>query len=357
MNNTSLANHLNENFICTFKQVSVFSTHTVDQEHAHLRGNVVKNGGNIASYFCDSDGRVIEFIVGPVPASRLRTCSKRAIKLLEKLSTVSKSRRAEIAKQHYINLCGTEAVDRVQFFLDTFSQLRMLPPSNTTPSSVNDVARATLFTIEEILNGYPHSWRNTRSAEFPEVIPARRAQFDNQPSWNSTRARGEKIDALFRENLLLAYRPLINIAKIEKPVFQILVGQRYVVTSPDYQEKLSEFKRHTDDGKCILLILLDSPQRQSSAFREPDVDKFLNSNLLKKQKDDFGFLAVKHDDMFGILADMGYPPIDLTQMSEDNLRRALGFVIFNRKGEVAKLISSGERNLRVSREMKKVSDR
>ena len=33
-------------------------------------GVLAKNGGNVASYFCTPDGRVIHAVTGPVPARR-----------------------------------------------------------------------------------------------------------------------------------------------------------------------------------------------------------------------------------------------------------------------------------------------
>jgi hypothetical protein len=55
-----VANHFNDTFVCTFLKVGTFRI-----------VNGQKVGGNVASYFCLSDGSVVHAIPGPVDANKL----------------------------------------------------------------------------------------------------------------------------------------------------------------------------------------------------------------------------------------------------------------------------------------------
>ncbi len=48
-------------------------------EVVNRAGVLVKNGGNVASYFCTPDGRVIHAVIGPVPAEELLAAARWAV--------------------------------------------------------------------------------------------------------------------------------------------------------------------------------------------------------------------------------------------------------------------------------------
>ena len=48
-------------------------------EVVNQAGVLVKNGGNVASYFCTPDGRVIHAVTGPVPAEELLAAARWAV--------------------------------------------------------------------------------------------------------------------------------------------------------------------------------------------------------------------------------------------------------------------------------------
>jgi hypothetical protein len=58
--NAEVGKYLNENFVCSFQKVATFK----------IVGNQ-KQGGNVASYFCAPDGRVLHVVAGPVDAATL----------------------------------------------------------------------------------------------------------------------------------------------------------------------------------------------------------------------------------------------------------------------------------------------
>lgn len=64
LNNEKVGKYLNEYFVSSFQKVATFRI---------VRGQ--KQGGNVASYFCAPDGRVLHVVAGPVNAeTMLREC-------------------------------------------------------------------------------------------------------------------------------------------------------------------------------------------------------------------------------------------------------------------------------------------
>jgi hypothetical protein len=59
-----VASYFKDHFVAAYQQVGSFE---VVDEHGQLQ----RNGGNVASYFCTPDGRVIEAVTGPVGADEL----------------------------------------------------------------------------------------------------------------------------------------------------------------------------------------------------------------------------------------------------------------------------------------------
>jgi hypothetical protein len=64
LSNPEVGEFLSQHFIAAYEQVGGFEAVDVD-------GRVRKNGGNVASYFCTPDGRVIHAVTGPVRANVL----------------------------------------------------------------------------------------------------------------------------------------------------------------------------------------------------------------------------------------------------------------------------------------------
>lgn len=311
-----------------------------------------KSGGNIVSYFCDSDARVLEIAVGPASPTRLRQSADRALELNHQLENLTEKEQLSLARRHYLKLCGTQNVEKFESYI-TFKQWRGADPIDVEKKpNIDAVVRAALFSIEEWTFGRAVSWRDKRFESYPEVFPATRNQFGKLDRHSLQRASNDTL--LYKENLPLAEYPLIQIGEIEKAVFQILVGQPYSVLTRDYEEKLASFKRFRNAQKHILLVLTDAPSRLSAPFMEPDLDEFWSFNSIISQQDDFGILTVTYDEMFGILSDTGSPPLNEKLENREIRKKGLGFVIFDDQGNAAKLLPSGYQYMNVGRTMRRI---
>jgi hypothetical protein len=77
--NPEVGKYLNENCVCSFQKVATFK----------IVGNQ-KQGGNVASYFCAPDGRVLHVIPGPVDAGTFLREAKWIVGVTEKAIEESK---------------------------------------------------------------------------------------------------------------------------------------------------------------------------------------------------------------------------------------------------------------------------
>lgn len=77
--NPEVGKFLNENFVCSFQKVATF----------RIVGNQ-KQGGNVASYFCAPDGRVLHIVAGPVNADQLLREAKWVVATTERAMKESK---------------------------------------------------------------------------------------------------------------------------------------------------------------------------------------------------------------------------------------------------------------------------
>ena len=71
--NPEVGKYLNEYFVSSFQKVATFRI--VDGQ---------KQGGNVASYFCAPDGRVLHVVAGPVDAATMLREAKWVVETTEK---------------------------------------------------------------------------------------------------------------------------------------------------------------------------------------------------------------------------------------------------------------------------------
>jgi hypothetical protein len=82
--------YLNEYFVSSFQKVATF----------RIVGNGQKQGGNVASYFCAPDGRVLHVIAGPVDAATMLKEAKWVVDTTKKAIAESKGNGAKF-KAHF----------------------------------------------------------------------------------------------------------------------------------------------------------------------------------------------------------------------------------------------------------------
>ena len=192
-----------KNFVAAHQQVGDFTA-------TNVNGTIVKQGGNVASYFCTPGGRVIHAVIGPVGADELLKEANWALTAWNK------------AKQ----LRGLEPQQR-QISLAHQGEL----PSSPRP--------------------------NTRSS------PAESLNYSASGVWNAVaRLVGTQPQKVHQ---LLAEKPLAPLENIYAYVFEGILGER-VSNTPNVELAEQGLQYAEDENRPLLFILHDA--RENSLFKE-----------------------------------------------------------------------------------------
>ena len=98
--NAEVGKYLNGSFVSTYQKVGTFT----------LAGRQ-KQGGNVATYFCTADGRVLHVVAGPVDAATLLREARWAVDT-HKLALIDQSDdsapefQSQLWKAHRVTVCG-----------------------------------------------------------------------------------------------------------------------------------------------------------------------------------------------------------------------------------------------------------
>jgi hypothetical protein len=118
--NPEVGKYLNEYFVCSFQKVATF----------RIVGGQ-KQGGNVASYFCAPDGRVLHVIAGPVDAATMLHEAKWVVETTEKAMDAAKGDGAKF--KAYIRTAHAERLKNEHGL--TVEPVTFDPPADQDPNS------------------------------------------------------------------------------------------------------------------------------------------------------------------------------------------------------------------------------
>ncbi len=118
--NPEVGKYLNEYFVCSFQKVATFRI-VGDQ----------KQGGNVASYFCAPDGRVLHVIAGPVDAATMLHEAKWVVETTEKAMDDAKGDGAKF--KAYFRTAHAERLKNEHGL--TVEPVTFDPPTDQDPNS------------------------------------------------------------------------------------------------------------------------------------------------------------------------------------------------------------------------------
>lgn len=330
----------------------------------------LKNGGNVASYFCDPDGRVIELVVGPVQPNRLMNSAKRSLDLYRSINDKPVDLRQEAVAKTLAQLVGDRNLD---FFQDAFTKVKNEFPDqiSTLEAELLNAIRATYFATcaiqfdrEEVEVKKVHTL-NTGTG-FVNVFPADFTTFglsrssDGGRETSAVRQMNHASEQLlFCENMFLTQFPLIPLGDVEKSVFQILVGQNYSVIDASSKKKIEQVKKALQEKKCLVAVMKDRVDNLSRGvelkeFKATTREELMKFSGIKKQLDDYFVFEATSAELFSILSELGKPIKDELQ-KRSTKQSGIGFALFDSKGNVRKLLPSGAKSISVSIAMRRVA--
>jgi hypothetical protein len=95
LSDAKVGEYFAKHFVAAHEQVGDF-------EVVNVKGTLTKNGGNVASYFCTPEGRVVHAVLGPVTADELLEQAKWAVENYQAISGLEEVYRQQgiLAKAH-----------------------------------------------------------------------------------------------------------------------------------------------------------------------------------------------------------------------------------------------------------------
>jgi len=371
-----LANYLNENFVCTFKQVSSFSVTTRERRYILAKDKKAsdyshkqKKGGNVASYFCDSNSRVLEIVVGPVKPNRLAFSARQAYALHQRMKDASLEAQYELARKHIADLIEDQTLQWFEKCLiekqwNGFTRSRYNQDGNYSDKAIVEASRCTLVTAMGTRSGF-QGRQPTTLEEFNLLPGLNQYGFMHLPQakrWDSL-SKAHVDDQrpmdkqLFCENLLLAELPLVRIDKIEQPVFEILMGQPYMTIDRGFAEKLANIKSTFASGKGVVIAITERVGDHRQAVVKKKIapwgrNYLLDYRAIRKQLEHFEVFELKESELLLVMSALKLPPPKITTNRSSVEMYGPGVAVFDHDGKLRKLVGAIRGRQLVSKTMK-----
>jgi hypothetical protein len=295
-----VARYLAAHFVAAHQQVGSF-------EVVNQFGVLKKNGGNVASYFCTPDGRVIHAVTGPVQAGELLAAARWAVDVSADGKAVDEPERIATAHREELHRLESQpGKTTAPWQVHRLLAAQPLPP-------LNEVYR----TIFEKILGQRISPPDTERTQAERAIAAaRRAQLpillilhkgrDNQAAlrqWNRLTAEPKGVQAN-RLAALARYYVVVALPLAELPALSHQLGvQPYAAPDPG----------------TPLLVVARSDARQLSAvttWNKPDDLAYAMAQGIVQEAKEHGRTR---EQLRTLLAEVG--PID--EGLEDQVRRLM----------------------------------
>ena len=210
--NAEVGKYLNEYYCSSFQKVATFRV---------VGGQ--KQGGNVASYFCAPDGRVLHVVAGPVDAATLLREAKWVVETTQAAMKEAKGDGA-VFKSHFRKLHATRLRNEHGLVVEpvTFD-----PPTEQDPNSAltyNDPTGRPLAPKlpPPPLDGPDVTFQDKQKAE--AAAPGARNLMDR-------RGRPWVLGNQGRVHMLMAGHAMVKIDKVYGTIFQDILGER-ISTKP-----------------------------------------------------------------------------------------------------------------------------
>lgn len=218
--NEEVGKFLNENFVSSFQKVATFKI---------VRGQ--KQGGNVASYFCAPDGRVLHCIAGPVDAATFLREAKWVVETTERAIKEAKGDggtfKAIFRKAHAAKLALETGLQVEPVTFD------YTPPSENEALSFRDPSGRSLAPK---LPPPPIDGPDVRLSE--QEFNARQSRAAGMPAADGVsnlvvdkRGRRLAINNQGRVHQILAAHAMVKIEKIYGTIFENILGEK-ISTAP-----------------------------------------------------------------------------------------------------------------------------
>jgi len=227
-----------ENFIASYHQIGDF-------EVVKVNGKLQKNGGNVASYFCTPEGRVIHVTAKPINADQLLREATWAVTTYRQVQAQKPSTllaQRHLVEQAHLSHFNTSNVD---FYAKVKEQL---PRAQQRYQQRYE---------EKMLAVYNESRGSSYS---------RKSRYKESPLVLARRAAAKSLGGDRAHQIMLA-QPLAPFQEVYREVFEGLTNERVIENRYIVYRAAEGFQKAQETGKPVMFVLYDG---QGEDKDEPD---------------------------------------------------------------------------------------
>lgn len=287
MSDQSVGELVTENFVPVYQQVGQFvSTSRVNSE------SVGKQGGNVVTYFCTPDLRVLGWVVGPVTPEHLLAEAKQALAADHQISRVShldaKTQRQRI-HDHYLSQLHPQNRQAARLWSE-FNKDSDRAPSEQNVARILWMARKTRDTPKR--PGSPVTIKQVKAYRNDESHLAVRLQRDTEGS------------DLCR--MVISEFPSLQLQHVQRTVFETLANQKFEPRSDRNDSLLKGVNDSVAAHRPTMLVVDEYINDFQSSAKRSGV-----SRLLKN----FTVLKLSRKELTRLADDLNQSPVEASQGS------------------------------------------
>jgi len=216
--------YVGENFIASYHQIGDF-------EVVKVNGKLQKNGGNVASYFCTPEGRVIHVTAKPINADQL---------LREATWAVTTYRQVQAQKPTTL-LAQRQLVEQAHLSYFNYSNLDFYAKVKAQFSGAQQRYE------DKMLAVYNANRRSSYS---------RKSRYKESPLLLARRAAAKSLGGDRAHQIMLA-QPLAPFQEVYREVFEGLTNERVIENRYIVYQAAEGFRKARETGKPVMFVLYD----------------------------------------------------------------------------------------------------
>lgn len=332
----------------------------------------------MVSYFCDPSGRVLNFVVGPVSSQRLTIAGEFSQELNRLLAGVPKEKQALIAREIHAQQVHLLYKTQLEIYLKSATELLR---AGDIDSKATIVANAAFHAyhkkpLSENKVDFSSSYNAPRFNTFGGNSQSKLIQI--QDHWYQ-QSKSQNRPLKMVEHAFLSQLPLSDIRVIEKPVIQILVGQKYSTRTSRNREILDIVNLAKSQRKPIFMIVEPTTeQRKLVSQREQRLQKQIQQSLVNAKRGGWNnvhekqffsdeeilnyrkvrnilrkyeLIQVNYDELFTLLNDLKIAPI----MKQKPTSTFCRFVLFDKNAELSLCLDAYASPIQIERGLAQVA--
>ncbi len=231
-----MAEYVSKHFAAAYQQAGDFTV-------VNVNGKLQKNGGNVASYFCTPDGRVIHAVGGPVSPQKLLAEAQWTVSTYEQVLAAApddRQRQAMIVQEAHLSELHASRADFEREIQQQFVRAR-----EEYANKLKERAKQ------------GRAWSRGYDRDHDLIAPELMAR-----RWTAERFSGDKA------HQILAAEPLAPLVQVEERLFEKLTGEQFADNRGRIYSAAEGFQRAREKEMPVLLVLYKGRGKYKDEYDE-----------------------------------------------------------------------------------------